>query len=96
MLEPFAHPLTLGAICDCGERTRSVGTLIASPPECACGKTMAWRRDFRWPRFNEAQARDLGILETTLVGLGLPAAGAMVIARGGAEPRYLLVGGEAR
>lgn len=95
VLEPFLHPLCLEATCRCGARQRAVGSVWAPAPTCeACGSPdrVVWREDVKLPRLVEAQARELGILDTPLEALGLPDRGGMVVARGpgGREARYVL------
>lgn len=92
-LEPWLHPLALEVGCSCGARQRAVGTPWATAPACeACGEQTRWAPAPTWPRLNATQARLLGVTATPWATLGLPARGALIIARaeGRAPLRYLL------
>ena len=92
VLEPFAHPLCLEAVCSCGGRVARTGTRWAATPVCPdCGAATSWRTELQIPRFDEAAAAELGISETSLQDLGLPEAGALVAARLGTRTVHLLI-----
>ena len=86
-LEPYGHPLALEVHCECGARRVAVGSLWSAGPSCGrCGRRMDWMRGVQWPRINRAQARELGILADTPASLGLPADGALLVARALGRP----------
>jgi molybdopterin/thiamine biosynthesis adenylyltransferase len=94
-LEPYLHPLNELAECECGQVMAAVGTAWAAAPQCpSCGNAMAWRRTILHTRITRQLAHELGILSTPLSGLGLPADGAMIVARSSDSPpiRYVLQG----
>jgi hypothetical protein len=92
-LEPYLHPLHIQAECACGQLAMATGSQWAPPPECPrCGHSMSWRRAIQYDRVSMQLASDLGILAVPLTALGLPAQGAMLIARTANRPpvRFLL------
>jgi hypothetical protein len=98
-VRPLGHPLALEAFCPgCGARRLAVGSAHAAAPSCAgCGRAMARRLDALWEEFDAAEAEELGILEATLLDLGLPRGGLVVSARATAAPAlHFLVGIAAR
>jgi len=92
-LEFRGHPILLGVACPgCGfERVRP-GTLWRPAPDCPrCGGAMEPRRDVALDHLNHAQARTLGLADTSCEALGLPSRGALVAARApGHSPVQLL------
>jgi len=92
-LEPYLHPIHVRADCACGEVAHAVGTNWSTPPACCrCRKPMAWQRAIQHDRISREFAADLGILTKSLAALGLPAQGAMIVARSPDTPpkRYIL------
>jgi hypothetical protein len=91
-IEPYAHPFSLGAFCNCGRRQTAVGTVWAAAPECpSCGRAMRWRREGLLERLDGDQAAALDTLDLTLLDLGLPVKGAMVIVRSPDRPPLRLL-----
>jgi len=87
------HPILLGVACpDCGLELVRPGTFWRPAPECLrCGVVMERRRDAALDHMNQAQARALGLADTSCEALGLPTKGALVIARApGYSPVQLL------
>ncbi|NUQ63741.1 MAG: ThiF family adenylyltransferase [Pirellulales bacterium] len=91
-IEPFGHPLSLHASCSCGEGRAAVGSLYTEPPTCGrCGRRMTWREEASLDRLSEDTAAELGVLHVPTGELGLPAHGAMFIARVPDRPPVYLV-----
>jgi len=91
-LEIHGHAILLGTWCPCGRRSVQPGTAWRPPPTCAgCGSTMRRLPDTALERFNEAQARALGILDTTAADLGLPERGALLYAKADGRPPIQLL-----
>ncbi len=87
------HPILLGVACPgCGLELVRPGTFWRPAPECPrCGVVMERRRDAALDHMNQAQARALGLADTSCEALGLPTKGALVIARApGYSPVQLL------
>jgi hypothetical protein len=81
-LEGYLHPLYVRAECPCGDVAGAVGTEWSAPPRCRhCHAPMAWRRAIRHSEITRETAAELGILKTSLTGLGFPEKGAMFVAR---------------
>lgn len=92
VLEPYGHPLGLHLSCACGAQRLAAGSIWSAGPACArCGRDMRWTRDVLLPRFGSAQARELGILARTPAELGLPADGALLVARAPGRPALRLL-----
>ncbi len=93
VLEPYGHALCVEATCDCGARREAVGTRWARPPRCTqCNRTMSWFGQTRYSRLKETFVEEMEIDKTPLTELGLPASGAMFVARAeGKEPLRLLL-----
>jgi hypothetical protein len=86
-LEPFAHRIGPLAVCGCGERVLSPGTRWARTGPCpACGGALERRDEGALARLDERLARELGILGSTCLELGLPEHGALLVARAGDRP----------
>ncbi len=77
------HSILLGVACpSCGLELVRPGTLWRPAPECTrCGWIMERRRDAALDHLNQAQARALGLADTSCEALGLPSQGALVTAR---------------
>ena len=87
------HPILLGVACPgCGLELVRPGTLWRPAPDCPrCGGAMEPRRDVALDHLNQAQARALGLADTSCEALGLPSRGALVTARApGHSPVQLL------
>jgi len=87
------HPILLGVACPgCGLELVRPGTFWRPAPECPrCDVVMERRRDAALDHMNQAQARALGLADTSCEALGLPTKGALVIARApGYSPVQLL------
>ncbi len=87
------HPILLSVACPgCGLELVRPGTLWRPAPECpGCGEVMERRRDVALDNLNQAQARALGLADTSCEALGLPSGGALVAARApGHSPVQLL------
>lgn len=81
-LEAYNHPFCVEARCKCGARRVALGTVWAAPPICEqCGRNMIWRTESQMAALHRGQAAHLGALQNTLAELGLPATGAMFVAR---------------
>lgn len=91
-LEPFAHAISVEATCDCGARRDACGTRWAPPPACPrCGRPMRWFEPTQRTRLTEDEAEALEIAKTPVLELGLPAAGAMFVARAAGQPPLRLL-----
>ena len=87
------HPVLLGVVCPgCGLELVRPGTLWRPTPECPrCGEVMERRRDAALDHLNQAQARALGLADTSCEALGLPRRGALVAARAPGHPPVQLL-----
>ena len=87
------HPILLGVVCPgCGLELVRPGTLWRPAPECPrCGGVMERRRDAALDHLNQAQARTLGLADTSCEALGLPSRGALVAARAPGHPPVQLL-----
>jgi hypothetical protein len=92
-LEPYAHPLRIAAVCDCGAGQEAFGTRWATPPQCPrCGRATSWRDDVQIDRLTPPVASELGILNIRLDELGFPDSGAMFVLRQpGNSPIHLVL-----
>lgn len=86
------HPILLGVVCPCGLELVRPGTLWRPAPACPrCGGVMERRTDVALDHLNQAQARELGLADTSCEALGLPRRGALVAVRApGRSPVQLL------
>ena len=87
------HPILLSVVCrGCDLELVRPGTLWRPAPECPeCGLVMERRTDAALDHMNQAQARALGLADTSCEALGLPTEGALVTARApGHSPVQLL------
>ncbi|MGA2798004.1 MAG: ThiF family adenylyltransferase [Thermoguttaceae bacterium] len=92
VIEPYNHPLYLSARCECGKIKDAIGTRWAEPPYCdKCHQAMNWELHTQKPSWTRLDAENAGILSRTMVELGLPAAGAMVLARKQDKPTKRIV-----
>lgn len=91
-IEPFLHPLHVGASCTCGTRQMAAGTRWHAAPSCTeCGSAMTWS-GHQLSRLNRSQIETLKLEDRTWLDLGMPAAGAMfAIHRAGAAPVHLVL-----
>lgn len=81
-LEPFAHPLSIQAHCECGASRDVVGTRWAVAPICtSCHLAMKWVPETQLHRIRDADLHELKIADVPLSQLGLPDRGAMIVAR---------------
>ncbi len=87
------HPVLLGVVCPgCGLELVRPGTLWRPAPECPrCSEVMERRRDAALDHLNQAQARALGLADTSCEALGLPSRGALVTARAPGHPPVQLL-----
>ena len=87
------HPILLGVVCPgCGFELVRPGTLWRPAPDCPrCGGAMERRRDVALDQLNQAQARALGLADTSCEALGLPSRGALVAARAPGHPPVQLL-----
>ena len=87
------HPILLGVVCPgCGFELVRPGTLWRPAPDCPrCGGAMERRRDAALDHLNQAQARALGLADTSCEALGLPSRGALVTARAPGHPPVQLL-----
>ncbi len=92
-LEFRGHPILLGVACPvCGVELVRPGTLWRPAPDCPrCGGVMERRRDVALDHLNQAQARALGLADTSCEALGLPSRGALVAARAPGHSRVQLL-----
>lgn len=91
-LEPYAHPLCVSALCECGHRADVVGARWAPSPRCGrCGGSMQWCRESQYHRLDKAALAELEIADRPLTELGMPACGAMFVARVAGKPPLRLV-----
>jgi sulfur carrier protein ThiS adenylyltransferase len=82
VIEPYNHALCLAARCECGETIEAIGTRWAMPPYCEkCHRLMFWELHTQKPSWTYREAKNADILLRTLAELGLPPAGAMILAR---------------
>jgi hypothetical protein len=96
-LEPYGHALCVEAMCSCGAREEVVAARWARPPDCtACGETMSWVEQTQYSQISKADVQRLGITGSPLSKLGLPRAGAMIVARmAGKRPLRMVLGCQA-
>ena len=94
-IEPFGHSVCTEARCPCGAVRMTAGTIHADPPACdRCGEIMLWRAETGIHRLTAREAGDLAMLNTPLLDLGFPAAGALFVARAPHRaPLHLLLDG---
>jgi hypothetical protein len=87
------HPILLGVTCShCGLELVRPGTLWRPTPDCPqCGGAMERRWDVALDHLNRAQARALGLTDTSCETLGLPPKGALVVARAPGRPPVQLL-----
>lgn len=92
-LEPYGHALCVEAVCPCGARREAAGTRWAKPPRCTrCHGATRWLEQTQYPVLKKAHVEGMEIDQTPLSELGLPGAGAMVVARtAGKRPLRLLL-----
>ncbi len=92
-LEAFNHPLWTAARCGgCGAGHRAVGSSWATPPVCRfCGEQAGWAPGSDRRALDLAQATRLGVRDSTLLELGLPERGAMLVGRADAALPVRLV-----
>ena len=90
-IEPYAHPLHIGASCVCGTQQLAVGTEWLAAPSCPdCGAPMTWS-PHQLQRLSRAQVEALELSDRTWLELGLPDTGAMVVIhRQAAAPARLI------
>ena len=87
------HPILLAVACPgCGLELVRPGTLWRPTHECPrCREVMKRRRDVALDHLNQAQARALGLADTSCVTLGLPSRGALVTTRAPGRPAVQLL-----
>jgi hypothetical protein len=91
-LEAWGHPILLALACPSGHQLIVPGTPWRPLPPCAeCGLPMLHRNDVALKRFNEAQAKQLDISDTTCEELGLPRSGALLLAQAPDRPSVQLL-----
>lgn len=91
-VEPFAHGLYTRAFCNCGQQVDAVGSRWARPPCCIhCGRVMQWMVHTLRTRLCGDDIDRLAIADTPIEQLGLPASGAMIVARVPDQPPLRMV-----
>jgi hypothetical protein len=92
VIEPYNHALCLAARCDCGEAIEAIGTRWAVPPYCEmCHRLMFWELHTQKPSWTYRETQEAHILSRTVAELGLPPAGAMILARKQDKPLKRIV-----
>ncbi len=83
-LEPYNHPLWTKAACAACRRSQpAVGGAWSPSPRCArCDGPAQWELGSELSYLTYHQASELGILRRPLAELGVPASGALFVARG--------------
>lgn len=91
-IEPYLHPLLVGASCACGTHVTTVGTRWLPPPAChRCGGPTT-RGPIEVRRLARSHVDALGLGDRTWAELGLPQRGAMLVvhAESGPLTRWIL------